>query len=140
MFASQPPLAVALLSQIQPASYDPQLVVTRTVLVHMAPGANTYSYGDLPVGYVVQLIGASQDNAWWVISLPKTVAPDGMGWIEASYVQAKNTSSASAAVPDCSAQPQCGYILAHSTQNLAILQPSFFARTFGEPIIEVTGK
>ena len=140
MLASQPPLAVALLSQIQPASYDPQLVVTRTALVHDAPGANTFSYGDLPAGYFSLVIGASQDKAWWVISLPKTVAPDGMGWIDAAYVQTKNTSTASVALPDCSAMPQCGYILAHSTQNLAILEPSFFAHTLFEPVIAETGK
>ena len=140
MLASQPPLAVAQVSWDQPAAYDPQLVVTRIALVYDGPGSSYFSYGDLPVGFVSQLIGASSDKAWWVISMPTTVAPDGMGWIDASYVQTKNLTAASAAVPNCSALPQCGYILAHSTQNLAVLQPSFFARTFGEPIIAVTGK
>jgi hypothetical protein len=157
-------LPAVLMAQPRPGTYDVQLQVVESTLVRSGPGENFYSYGELPAAFVSRVIGINQLGNWWVIPLPFSAAPDGMGWVDGASVSAGNVSMAPIDPPacqglaycdylqahsqpdvhygviDCYEQPICGYLQAHNRQNLSVFQPSFATeQLFGHPKIAVTG-
>lgn len=49
--------------------------------------------GVAPAGATGEIVGRSQDNAWWQLRVPSTQAADGLGWIEAAYAFAFNAGN-----------------------------------------------
>ena len=162
--AATTPLSAVLFAQSKLAAYDAQLSVANSTLVRSGPGESFYSYGELPVAYVSQVIGVSQLGNWLAIPLPKSAAPDGLGWIEAAsvntsnvditlmdppacseyaycgYLIAHNQVDQPSSAMNCGGQPICGYLQAHNRQNLPVLAPSFATEfVLGQPVIAVTG-
>ena len=98
----------------------PQLVISDATFVHTGPGSDYYSYGDLPAGYISQVVAISEDGNWWAIPLPVTTAPDGLGWVSSSAVTVKNVQAMPGWLEQCDPLTYCGYILSHSPQYIPI--------------------
>jgi hypothetical protein len=55
---------------------------------------NVYtSYGKVPIGSIMAVIGVSPDKEFWVVQVPSDIAPDERGWVPARYCHAQNTSN-----------------------------------------------
>jgi len=63
------------------------LVTTEPVNVRSGPGNEYSSYGVVPIGAPVQPTGVSDDGKWVSIAIPTAIAPDGIGWVNAAYLQ-----------------------------------------------------
>jgi uncharacterized protein YraI len=79
----------------------PSAVVVEAVNIRSGPDTAYPSYGVAPVGAAGEVIGVSENRAWWVIKLPTNVAADGLGWVAGQYVQVSNAD----AVPVIPAPP-----------------------------------
>jgi uncharacterized protein YraI len=58
--------------------------------VRVGPSNQTESYGKVPVGTTFQIVGISDDSKWYAASIPTAIAPDGVGWVNANYVDVTN--------------------------------------------------
>lgn len=74
-----------------PAAGEPSALANYSTAIYSGPGANYALYATLLPGASAKVIGKSEDGLWWVISVP--VAPNGSGWVEASWVTATNTDT-----------------------------------------------
>lgn len=81
-----PASPVAVLPTPAPGSASAQALVNTWVLA--GPGTAFPVYGAMLGGVSAQVIGVSEDNAYWVVSVP--VAPQQQGWVDATTVQAAN--------------------------------------------------
>lgn len=73
-----------------PAPNTPYAVAATAVNVRSGPSTDFPSYGAAQPGQSAEVLGKSQDAAWWVVRLPTTVSPEGQGWVSAAYVNAYN--------------------------------------------------
>lgn len=64
-------------------------IVQQQINVRSGPGTSFNSLGILNPQDVVQLIGKDAKGAWLQIEFPQGSGPDGKGWINAAFVQAK---------------------------------------------------
>jgi heat shock protein HslJ len=69
------------------------------VNVRLGPGTNFPVLGVAPQGTEGEIVGVSEDGAWWVARVP--AAPNEQGWVAAAYVEATNADS----VPVMAAPP-----------------------------------
>ncbi len=109
----------------QPGEVEPQLTVSMPAFVYSGPGNNYFIYGYVPFGYNSLVVGVSQDRQWWVIPLPISLAPDGLGWIEVSSVHTHNIAVTPVPDPACVAIIDCGYLVDQSQSIDASLQSAF---------------
>ena len=65
-------------------------VTTDVINVRVGPSNQTESYGKVPVGTTFQIVGISDDSKWYAASIPTAIAPDGVGWVNANYVDVYN--------------------------------------------------
>jgi uncharacterized protein YraI len=65
-------------------------VTTDVINVRVGPSNQTESYGKVPVGTTFQIVGISDDGKWYAASIPTAIAPDGVGWVNANYVDVTN--------------------------------------------------
>jgi len=82
-----------------PGEGAPTATTIEPVNVRRGPGTAYQSYGVVPAGTIFEVIGIGQEGEWWVVRLPTDVAPDGQGWISASYVETENTESVPVIAP-----------------------------------------
>lgn len=73
-----------------PAAGSPSAQALANTWVLAGPGTAYPVYGAMLGGTSAQITGVSEDNLYWVVSVP--VAPQGQGWVEAATVQATNTT------------------------------------------------
>jgi uncharacterized protein YraI len=68
-------------------------MVTARQRIHVRSGpGDTYpSYGVASTGTSAEVVGVSQDGAWWAIKVPAGLIPTGLAWIPVQYVDAANT-------------------------------------------------
>lgn len=83
----------AVISVVPPGQGVPTAVTTDTVNVRSGPGNQYPSYGIVTSGTQFTVIGISEDGGWWVVKIPTSLAADGRGWINASYVETSNTEN-----------------------------------------------
>jgi len=76
-----------------PGSGAPAAVTLEPINVRSGPGSDYESYGRIPMGTNLAVIGRSADREWLVINLPTDIASDGQGWVASRYVQAENIGS-----------------------------------------------
>jgi len=76
-----------------PGSGAPAAVTLEPINVRSGPGSDYESYGRIPIGTNLAVIGRSADREWLVINLPTDIASDGQGWVASRYVQAENIGS-----------------------------------------------
>jgi uncharacterized protein YraI len=65
-------------------------VTTDVINVRAGPSNQTESYGKVPLGTTFQIVGISDDGKWYAASIPTAVAPNGIGWVNANYVDVTN--------------------------------------------------
>ena len=61
------------------------------VNVRLGPGTDFPILGIAPEGTQGEIVGKSEDGAWWAVSVPS--APNEQGWVAAAYVEATNADS-----------------------------------------------
>ena len=80
------------------------------VNVRLGPGTGFPILGIAPQGTTGEIVGKSEDGAWWAVSVPS--APNEQGWVAAAYVEATNADSvpvvAAPALPEQNAAIQEG--------------------------------
>lgn len=80
------------------------------VNVRLGPGTDFPILGIAPEGTQGEIVGKSEDGAWWAVSVPS--APNEQGWVAAAYVEATNADSvpvvAAPALPEQTAAIQEG--------------------------------
>lgn len=86
-----PPLNGVDLPPTVPAG--PIATTTEPLNVRSGPGTNFPSYGTVPIGISGEVIGVSEDTAWWVVKIPTDIAADGMGWVSGRYVLVTNAEN-----------------------------------------------
>jgi uncharacterized lipoprotein YbaY/uncharacterized protein YraI len=74
-----------------PQSGAAAAVALEPMNVRSGPSNKYSSYGQIPIGSVMAVIGRSSDGEYWVIKLPKSFTPTEQGWVPARYTQASNT-------------------------------------------------
>jgi uncharacterized protein YraI len=87
----QPPPAPPETVPPTPAPDEPSATTTDVVNLRSGPGLNYPIYGLAPKGATGKVVGVSEDRGWWAVELPTTIAPDGVGWVNAAYVTTANT-------------------------------------------------
>jgi uncharacterized protein YraI len=73
-----------------------------TINIRSGPGTDYPAYGIAPKGAQGQLVGKSQDGAWWVVQISPSLSPDGTGWVSADWVSVENAGN----VPVIEAPPK----------------------------------
>ncbi len=76
-----------------PGSGAPAATALEPINVRSGPNSSYASYGAVPIGTRLAVIGRSVDREWLVVNLPTDIAPNGQGWVAARYVQAENIGS-----------------------------------------------
>ena len=78
-----------------PGEGVPMATALEPLNVWAGPGKEYGSYGTAPIGATAEIIGKSADGKYWVIQISTEIAPDGRGWVIATYVQAENADGVS---------------------------------------------
>jgi uncharacterized protein YraI len=78
-----------------PGPNIPTITTRQRVAVRSGPGDVYPSYGVIPVGTTAEVVGVSQDTAWWAIKIPAGYIPTGLAWVASQYVDATNTNAVS---------------------------------------------
>lgn len=76
-----------------PGQGDPSVTTVDAVNIRSGPSNQCTSYGVPPIGTTALAIGISADAGWYAIRIPTEYSSDGIGWVNANYVTAKNTGS-----------------------------------------------
>ncbi|HBY09084.1 MAG TPA: hypothetical protein DEH22_15380, partial [Chloroflexi bacterium] len=58
--------------------------------VRGGPSNKYTSFGQIPIGAVMAVVGKSADGEYWVVKIPKSISPNEQGWVAARYCQASN--------------------------------------------------
>jgi uncharacterized protein YraI len=66
--------------------------------VRNGPSSQCESYGVASIGASAVATGISEDLTWYQIQVSTEVAPDGIGWVKAEFVEASNTENLPVAV------------------------------------------
>jgi uncharacterized protein YraI len=76
-----------------PGENDPSVTTIDAVNIRNGPNNQCPSYGVPPIGSTAPAYGISADNGWYAIGIPTEFAPDGIGWVNANYVDTNNTEN-----------------------------------------------
>ena len=68
------------------------VVTTEPLNVRSGPHSSYPTYGMVPAGTTLHVVGISEDGRWLAVSVPASVAPGGIGWVSAAYVEPTNIS------------------------------------------------
>ncbi len=63
------------------------------VNVRSGPGESYASYGLAHTGTVGEVLGVSEDDAWWVVKVPAEYSPSSQGWVSADWVSFSNPNN-----------------------------------------------
>lgn len=74
-----------------PQSGAAAAVTLEPINVRSGPSNKYLSYGQIPIGTVMAVVGKSADNEYWVVKIPSSFTPLEQGWVAARYTQASNT-------------------------------------------------
>ncbi len=74
-----------------PQSGAAAAVALEPINVRSGPSNQFSSYGQIPIGTVMAVVGRSVNNEYWVVKIPSSFTPLEQGWIAARYCQASNT-------------------------------------------------
>jgi heat shock protein HslJ/uncharacterized protein YraI len=88
-----PPLLPATVNFPPPASSAPQVVMREPATLRSGPSMEFPIFGVAVNGSRAEVIGRSQDNAWWAIRVPTSLSSDGTAWVSTSFTSASNTTN-----------------------------------------------
>ena len=74
-----------------PQSGAAAAVALEPINVRSGPNNQYLSYGQIPIGTVIAVVGRSADNEYWVVKIPSSFTTLEQGWVAARYTQATNT-------------------------------------------------
>jgi len=77
-----PSIPVAVIPTADPSG--PSAIANYNTVIFSGPGTNYVVYAAMVGGQTATVVGKSEDGLWWAISVP--VAPNGNGWVSASWV------------------------------------------------------
>jgi uncharacterized protein YraI len=95
----QPPPPPAEVTPEPPTAGSGTVQTTEPVNVRAGPGSEYPSYGTIPAGTTLQAVGISADGIWVAVAIPTSIAPDGVGWVSAAYLQPFDPESISTTQP-----------------------------------------
>ncbi|MES0362032.1 MAG: SH3 domain-containing protein, partial [Anaerolineales bacterium] len=70
-----------------PETGTPTATALQPINVRSGPSTDYPSYGIAPTGSTAEVVGISEDSAWWVVKVSTDFAPDGQGWVTADFVE-----------------------------------------------------
>ncbi len=76
-----------------PGTGAPAVITIEPINVRSGPGNAFPSYGTVPIGSIMAVVGVSPDGEYWVVNIPSEIAADNRGWVPARYTDAQNTSN-----------------------------------------------
>lgn len=82
-----------------PGSGAPGAVTIEPVHVRSGPGNAFSSYGIVPIGSILAVVGVSPDGEYWIVNLPSDIAADNRGWVPARYCSTENTDNVPVVAP-----------------------------------------
>lgn len=82
-----------------PGSGAPAATTIEPVNVRSGPGNAFPSYGTVPIGSTLAVVGVSADGEYWVVNLPSEIAADNKGWVPARYCKSENTKNVPVVAP-----------------------------------------
>jgi uncharacterized protein YraI/heat shock protein HslJ len=77
----------------EPAPGTPMATALEPINIRSGPGKEYESYGVASAGDTAEIIGKSADGSYWVVKISTDIAPDGRGWVIATYVKAENAEN-----------------------------------------------
>lgn len=77
----------------EPAPDTPMATALEPINVRSGPGKDYESYGVASAGDTAEIIGKSADGSYWMVKISTDIAPDGRGWVIATYIKAENTEN-----------------------------------------------
>lgn len=83
----QPPPPPAEVTTQPPAPSSASVQTTEPINLRSGPGNEYPSYGVVPANTPLQATGISSDGKWVSVVIPVSIAPDGVGWVNAAYLQ-----------------------------------------------------
>jgi uncharacterized protein YraI len=75
-----------------PASNVPTGTATSNLNVRSGPSTQYPVIGVVPKGTTGEILGVSQDGAWYAVKVPTSSAASGMAWVSAAYLTLSNPS------------------------------------------------
>ena len=87
------PTLPANITPSAPGSNAPAAITIEPINIRSGPGNYYPSYGKVPIGTIMAVVGVSPDKAFWATKLPTTIAKDGKGWLPVRYTTSTNTGS-----------------------------------------------
>jgi len=105
----------------------PNATALEPVNVRSGPGEQYPSYGDIPNGTVVNVMGVSSNYSWLVIRIPKSYAESGIGWVNAAFLALSNAAPTDLQLV---LNPQLTYAISQTATNtgataLQTIEPTF---------------
>jgi heat shock protein HslJ len=76
-----------------PGSGGPTATTTEPLNVRSGPGTEYYSYGIIPAGTTLEVVGKNAEGTWWAVNIPTTLTSTGVGWVSGDYVVTENTGN-----------------------------------------------
>ncbi len=88
-----PPLLPPLVSFSVPPQNAPQVTMREPATLRSGPTLEFPVFGVAPTGSKAEVIGESEDEEWWAVRLPTSLAEDGTGWVAKVYTSASNAGN-----------------------------------------------
>jgi uncharacterized protein YraI len=88
-----PPLLPPLVSFAAPPQNAPQVTMREPATLRSGPTLEFPVFGVAPTGAKAEVIGQSEDEEWWAVRLPTSLAEDGVGWVPQVYTKANNAGN-----------------------------------------------
>jgi uncharacterized protein YraI len=88
-----PPQPPKQITPAVPGSGAPAVITIEPINVRSGPGNAFPSYGTVPIGSIMAVVGVSPDGEYWVVNLPSEIADDNRGWVPARYTDDQNTDN-----------------------------------------------
>jgi heat shock protein HslJ/uncharacterized protein YraI len=81
------------ISPAAPASGAPSLITIEPLNVRQGPGNAYPSLGMVARATVLAVVGVSPDREHFIVNIPTSIDPSGVGWVAARFVSAQNVSN-----------------------------------------------
>ncbi|MEJ2600414.1 MAG: META domain-containing protein [Anaerolineales bacterium] len=85
-----PPLLPPLVSFPAPPQNAPQAIMKEPATLRSGPTLEFPVFGVAPTGSRAEVLGESEDEEWWAVRLPASLAKDETGWVPKLYTSATN--------------------------------------------------
>ena len=102
-----------------PEPNNPTAIVTASsgANVRTGPGTEYDIVGVLPQGTQAQIVGRSEDAAWWVLNVPP--APNNQGWVSVDLINARNADTVPVIYPPGTERPPSP-VISFSADQMAL--------------------